>query len=144
MAPIDAEHRSSDSAPCGDLLHGKRVLVVDDERLVLSVVARMLRRCGAETFTASTAGEAERILSSNAGPFDLVIIDLVLPDRPGHDLAAALEHSQPGAAIVLMSGWATADRPGRPTVAPMLTKPFTAERLYEALDSALSARSRSA
>jgi DNA-binding NtrC family response regulator len=146
MVPIDADpdRPPPELAPCGDLLRGARVLVVDDERLVLSVVARMLRRCGAETFTASTVGDAERILNSPARPFALIVVDVFLPDGSGFDLAASLDRAHPNAAVVLMSGWAAQGPSSHPTAAPMLTKPFTADRLYDAVQAALSARSRSA
>jgi DNA-binding response OmpR family regulator len=67
-----------------------RILIVEDEMKVANFVARGLRSEGHSVETAGDAGEARAALA--AGAFDLVILDLMLPDVDGigfcHDLRA--------------------------------------------------------
>lgn len=62
-----------------------RVLVVDDDREILSLVNMLLARVGLEVVTAETAAAAAQILRQQPLP-NLVILDLMLPDVSGLEL----------------------------------------------------------
>jgi DNA-binding response OmpR family regulator len=62
-----------------------RVLVVDDDREILSLVNMLLARVGMDVVTAETAAEAAQILRQPPLP-NLVILDLMLPDVSGLEL----------------------------------------------------------
>ena len=64
----------------------KRILVVDDEPDILELTRMSLARDGYEVETAATGDEAMACL--RRGRPDLVVLDLMLPDRPGTESAA--------------------------------------------------------
>ncbi|NOV98667.1 response regulator [Isoptericola halotolerans] len=68
--------------------HHERILVVEDDDDLRGVVASVLEGGGLMVTQARTAGEAHEALSV-VRP-DLVVLDLMLPDRPGHELVEAL------------------------------------------------------
>jgi DNA-binding response OmpR family regulator len=63
---------------------GTRVLVVEDEEPLRRVIVRNLAARGHEVTGASTAGEALAALSTD--DFDLMLLDIDLPDRTGWDV----------------------------------------------------------
>jgi two-component system phosphate regulon response regulator OmpR len=64
------------------------ILVIDDEPQLLALLDIMLSRIGAMTTTAQTASQGLDLLYSQ--PFDLLILDLMLPDIDGYDILAQL------------------------------------------------------
>lgn len=70
-------------------LTGKRILVVDDDEISRLVAMEILEGLGAEVVTATGPAEALRLVSANA--FDLILLDLHMPEMCGTELAAALE-----------------------------------------------------
>jgi DNA-binding NarL/FixJ family response regulator len=82
-----------------------RFLVVDDHPLVRDALASVLGslRPGAKVVQAATAAEAFSVM--RAGPaFDLVLLDLRLPDAFGLDLVPTMAKQHVGTAIVVLSG----------------------------------------
>jgi len=67
---------------------GARVLVVDDEPQILRALQLKLRGAGYVVDTAATAADA--LAAAAARPPDAVILDLLLPDGRGTDVAAEL------------------------------------------------------
>ena len=74
----------SDSTP-----RATRILLLDDERLILATLGAGLRGAGFEVQTADSVDEAEGHLASGACP-DLAILDLNLPGRSGLEFAHRL------------------------------------------------------
>jgi len=66
----------------------QRVIVVDDEESILTVIGYALAQEGYEVHTASDAASAESLLSRVAA--DLVILDVMLPDGSGFEIARNL------------------------------------------------------
>ena len=81
-----------------------RILVVDDEEAVRSVVARSLQAEGYEVLRAREGREALRELEEIGGAVDLVITDLVMPGVGGVQLARELALRYPDLPLVWMSG----------------------------------------
>jgi response regulator NasT len=65
------------------------ILLVDDDRLILTTIRTGLLRAGYEVFTAESVDEAESWLESNTRP-DLAIIDINMPERSGLELPTYL------------------------------------------------------
>src|SRR5262249_58064516 len=65
-----------------------KVLVVDDHRNILDMVATVLRFHGFEVYTAGTA--ADGVAAADACRPDLVVLDIMLPDGDGLDMCRAL------------------------------------------------------
>jgi signal transduction histidine kinase len=80
-----------------------RVLVVDDEETVLTVLAEMLRGTGHHVSTALGGPAAIEVLHDQM--FDVVFTDLGMPDVNGWDLASLVKARHPECAVVLVSGW---------------------------------------
>lgn len=114
-----------------------RVLIVDDESIVRSVLRLMLERAGFAVDEASTSAEALAQLQSGA-PYALVIVDHTLPDRHGTDAIPELRQAAPGARILLTSGRPEVDL--QPHQADgYLAKPFLKEQLAAAIQRVLRA-----
>lgn len=93
-----------------------RILVIDDEPLVLRSLARVLREH--KVVCAANLAEAEVALRLDS--FDLVLCDLNLPDGDGVEFRERFSEEQ-GPAFVLLTG----DVAARELPGSVLTKPFT-------------------
>src|SRR5215218_7580619 len=79
-----------------------RVLVVEDDRVIVRVLEINLRADGFDVETASTGLAAVERASATA--FAAIVCDLGLPDLSGDDLISALAGAAGGAPIVVVSG----------------------------------------
>ncbi len=82
----------------------KRILVVDDEPIVLTVAGRMLQEAGYEVVPARDGHEALKALS-NGHPVDLILSDVMMPNLGGGALAQRFEAQHPGIPVIWMSGY---------------------------------------
>lgn len=118
-----------------------KVLIVDDDPTMCTVVADKARRMGLEAVTASTTDHAELMLSET--PVDLLITDLDAsgdPTKTGLDLVKFAKSKSPRVASVLMSTHASASdykKALQHGVVEVLTKPFEPEDLEAAIKKAL-------
>jgi CheY-like chemotaxis protein len=117
-----------------------RVLLMDDEPLVLKVGAKHFRRLGLEVETASDGAEAvESFRRSRAAgkPFDLVVLDLTVSGGMGGAQAVQrMLEIDPGVVAVACSGYfddAVMARPGQFGFAGVLAKPYLAADLERLL-----------
>jgi len=107
------------------------VLVVDDDRGVRRLTARMLRTEGYKVLEAESGAEALRALESDPD-IRLLVTDIVMPEMDGLALADRALAKLPRLRIVLMTGHApelTTQLDLRESPLPVLLKPFTAEQL---------------
>jgi two-component system OmpR family response regulator len=110
------------------------ILVVDDEPQVRAAVVRILSGWGFRVREAETAQEGMAVLTSfiRERP-QLVIIDIILPDGSGVQLARQIREEFPDQRILHMSGYAREVVAGEGLSADeeFLPKPFTPEQLVE-------------
>jgi len=85
----------------------QRVLIVDDEIAIRTLLKTLLEKEGYETFEAADAA-ALRELFSGAQP-DLILLDLKLPDADGLELLPVVKKNWPGSEVVILTGNATID-----------------------------------
>jgi signal transduction histidine kinase len=104
-----------------------RVLVVDDDPIVLAGTAAMLEDLGHVATEASSGESALRLLLSAAG-FDLVITDHAMPGMTGTELAARIRGSWPKLPVVIATGYAELPSDGDPGL-PRLLKPYRQQEL---------------
>jgi PAS domain S-box-containing protein len=122
---------------------GERILVVEDEPLVLNVAVQSLRRYGYEVVPASSGPDALAIMDLRAEAIDLVVTDLVMPGIGGQALADALRARWPKLRIVFASGYAESlpINPGAlPAGTAFLSKPYTPVALAEKVRDILDGR----
>jgi CheY-like chemotaxis protein len=125
------------AAVLGAARSGVRVLVVEDDPTVRELMSRALNAHGHAVVATPTAAEALRAFDGARPPFDVVVIDVMLPDRSGPVLARALRRRLPRVAIVYASGYG--EQVGEEREPGLfLSKPFTpsdlARRVRELLD----------
>ena len=115
--------------------NGELLLVVDDEPSVLSVLERLLQRCGYRTVHAENGIDALRVFSEHADEIALVITDIMMPRMDGVDLICELLRRRPGLPCIAASGLMTLQDQVRigelktHGVKSFLSKPFSAEAL---------------
>ncbi len=115
-----------------------RILVVDDEPSIRTVLKAHLSREGHDVSTASDGAEAVSALTG--APFDLVISDLKMPGMSGLELLAWCTREQPGLPVVLITAHGTVDTAVEALklgAQDFITKPFDLEELRLAVEKAL-------
>jgi two-component system, cell cycle response regulator CpdR len=105
-------------ADCVRTIMSRRVLVVDDDALVLEVVASMLEELGCETLLARSGTEALRTIVKDQN-IEILISDVDLPGLKGTELAEQARNFRPELRVLLLSGRETNSRGF-----PLLRKPF--------------------
>jgi len=104
--PVPAGPPAAPATPGPVPITPLRLLVVEDHRTTLQILARLLRSDGHLVVTATTLAEA--LAAAAAQPFDHVISDLGLPDGSGADLMAKLRDTY-GLRGIAMSGYGMED-----------------------------------
>lgn len=112
-----------------------RVLVVDDDSLVLTSTCLLLEDLGHQVTGAPSGAKALELISSEPD-FDLVITDVAMPHMSGTQLAQLLQMKKPGMPIILATGYAERLE-GFATSLPRLSKPFNQLNLVEIIAATL-------
>jgi DNA-binding NtrC family response regulator len=112
-----------------------RVLVVDDDPLVLSLVTRILARQGYDVLSAPGPTQA-LVLAASMPPIDLVVSDVQMPGMKGPALVKEITSASPSTAAILMSGYV--ERPDPASDVIFLHKPFSVPELVEAVERVLA------
>jgi hypothetical protein len=81
-----------------------RVLIVDDEESIRSLVHRVLDEAGYETIVASNASEAIELFKDHGG-CDLLLTDLIMPEVTGDELARRLRLLRPDLKVLYLTGY---------------------------------------
>uniref|UniRef100_UPI0035C98BC7 nitrogen regulation protein NR(I) n=1 Tax=uncultured Sphingomonas sp. TaxID=158754 RepID=UPI0035C98BC7 len=122
-----------------------RILVVDDDAAIRTVVGQALKRDGHRITTAATIAEAEVQLAANLP--DVLISDVKLPDGNGLDLVDRIVRAHPGLPVIVLSAQNTLTTAVRSTEVgafDYLPKPFDLDALSRTVQSALARGSGSA
>lgn len=114
------------------------ILVIDDEQIVQESVQRILEE---EGYLVEGALRVDRALEMIAkGSYDLVLTDLMMPDRSGMDAVEAVARDHPDSGVVMFTGFATVDSAVESMklgALDYLPKPFTPEELLKVIERAL-------
>jgi CheY-like chemotaxis protein len=117
---------------------GRKVLVIDDEPVAANAVRRTLTRRGFRVDEAFSGREAlNRILSEM---YDLVLLDMKMPDTNGLELLPTIKKHRPKLPVVMVTGYASIDTAVEAIqrgASDYVAKPFTPEELFSAANKAL-------
>jgi CheY-like chemotaxis protein len=113
------------------------VLVVDDDPDVREYVVASLEEQGFDVREASEGPAGLRLFAGQ--PFDLVILDFIMPGMSGAEVASRIRVQRPEQPILFVSGYSETDAVRRVAPdAPLLAKPFRTEALLKAVRSTLT------
>jgi DNA-binding response OmpR family regulator len=109
-------------------LAGRKILVVEDDRLIATHVEELLSEAGANVQVASTTNEAKEALGATR--FDAAVLDVHLENERSYELADALLSQ--GTPFLFLSGYLTI-RAGYQHL-PFIPKPFSPEKVLSAVE----------
>jgi len=113
---------------------GEKILVVDDDNTIRSIVSKMLCRLGYEVSSADSAESGFALFLKNS--FDLVLTDFCMPGMNGINLAYCIKEESPATQVVLMTGdekETILSKIRKTAVDQALFKPFTLAEMDETL-----------
>ncbi|PCJ23501.1 MAG: hybrid sensor histidine kinase/response regulator [SAR86 cluster bacterium] len=118
----------------------EKVLIVDDEYELLEVAVSYLEEMGFEVLAATDGKQAVRTLQKNTD-IEVLLTDIVMPGgMSGVELATEARKIIPTLKVQYMSGFPSgvhADKSGVDLDAPLITKPYSREKLSDALEELL-------
>jgi two-component system cell cycle sensor histidine kinase/response regulator CckA len=114
------------------------ILLVEDEDAVRHVITTVLRRQGYHVLDAATSRQANELFEQHAGPIDLLLTDIVMPEMNGPALAQHLVAARPELRVLFMSGYAGPTFNAANPHLNFLGKPFHASELAAKVREALS------
>jgi len=123
----------------------KNVLVVDDEQIVLEVLQRILSRLGYAVTVSDSGDVALKQFAEEV--FDLVLMDVLMPERNGFEIAREMKQIRPDQKIVLVTGigadaaaaQAHSEHIG---IDYVLSKPFSYDKVRTVVASALKGKNQ--
>jgi CheY-like chemotaxis protein len=117
-----------------ELREPKRILVVEDQNENIEFLQALIESAGHHCEAVMSVGEAIRRLS--AAPFDLVLLDLVLPDAEGIEVARHILEKQLITPVIAISGhldrWSD-DQVARAGIRRQLSKPYQVREILDAI-----------
>jgi two-component system cell cycle response regulator CpdR len=115
----------------------RKILIIDDDDQILSLLARSAELAGFTAVTAIDGREGQKLLEKQA--FDLVITDLIMPEKEGMETITFIKKKFPAIKIIAISG---GGRIGPETYLPAalelgadraFAKPFSVDELLNAV-----------
>jgi two-component system cell cycle sensor histidine kinase/response regulator CckA len=136
------EHEAGEQVPSEPTLHGRHILVVDDDPRVRRAMAEILSAAGAQVSQAATGDAAStRMLSER---IDALCTDAIMPGMPARELIDRFRARHPGAPVIVCSAYVESEllRRGIETESiAFLAKPFSAHHLLAKLHTVLQSTS---
>ncbi len=114
----------------------ERILLVDDEKPVLDIVAQVLNRFGYSTTTFNASTEALNCFKKSPDAFDLVITDMTMPELTGDKLIEDIKKIRPDIPVILCTGFSEKIVQGRTNANKpdkILMKPTGKDELLRAI-----------
>ncbi len=119
----------------------ERVLIVDDEKNIVSSLKNILGDEGYEVATAEDGLDALEMIQSD--PPDLVLLDIWLPGMDGIEVLKTVKTYYPEIEVLVMSGHGTIETAVKATklgASDFIEKPFSLESLIQSIENALKLR----
>jgi signal transduction histidine kinase len=114
-----------------------RVLIVDDDLLVLTGTAALIEDLGHVAIEVASASEALAVLDSDEA-IDVIVTDYAMPNMTGLQLAQCVQEKHPGIPIVLATGYAELPADPARFGVVKLAKPCSQTEIAVAIQTAMS------
>ncbi len=117
----------------------KKILVIDDEPIIRVSCQRSLSNEGYEVKSASSGKEGIDLLEKEA--FNLVLLDIKMPDMDGIEVLKKIKNTWPETKIIMITGYSTVETAVKTLklgALNYLEKPFTPDTLIETIKEALT------
>jgi signal transduction histidine kinase/CheY-like chemotaxis protein len=114
------------------------VLLVDDDAFVAATARRALERTGYRVLAAGNGRHALGVVEQHAGPIDVLVTDLVMPEMGGRELARSVVAARPTVRVLYTSGYTAEAMNQQAVLEPtdaFLGKPFTPDSLLRAVQA---------
>ena len=120
---------------------GQLIVVVEDDAIIRNNLRECLGQMGYRVFEADSGAAALEVCVELEGKVDLVLTDLVMAGKGGHELAQDLTELYPEMRVLFMSGYSEDSAARRDILrgSPFLQKPFSVADLAKAVQNALTA-----
>jgi nitrogen-specific signal transduction histidine kinase/ActR/RegA family two-component response regulator len=118
----------------------ERIMLVDDEELLLEMTGKMLERCGYRVTPVTDSRRAGELFGENPDIYDLVITDQTMPGLTGMELAKQMMSVRPDLPIILCTGYSASVDEGRVKEAglsALIFKPLLKNELLALIRSVL-------
>jgi CheY-like chemotaxis protein len=138
--PKPVERRINERVTLLDL-EDRRILLVDDEEIVLRSTARLLERSGARVMTANDGATAVEMFRARERPIKLVVLDLDMPGMDGAETLLRIREIEPSQPVLVVTGHVDPVRINKVLSLPgvsLLRKPYDYRTLAEAVDRAVA------
>lgn len=87
----------------------KNIAIIDDERDILDILESFLKR--SEKFGISTyANPIDGLSSVKSGKYDLVLLDVMMPQMNGMDVLREIKKANPSVKVLMMTAYSTQDK----------------------------------
>ncbi len=116
------------------------ILVIDDERSILSIARGMLEQCGYQVLTADSGDEGLKIFRENMQIIDGVLLDLSMPGISGMEVFEIMKAIKPQVRVLIASGLIEEqclEKALSMGVKSFLQKPYSAEELSSSVKKIL-------
>jgi two-component system, cell cycle sensor histidine kinase and response regulator CckA len=116
------------------------ILIVDDEPVVRSLAARVIKRLGLEVVQAANGAAGVYAFEVDPDRVSAVLLDLTMPDMSGDEVFQRLSKIRPGVKVILSSGYDRREATrnlGSLEPAGFLPKPYTAQSLRDIIGAVL-------
>lgn len=117
-----------------------RILIVDDEQVILRLMARAFKDSGHELVFAESVTDALRKLKE--ADFDLLVTDLRMPDGNGTEVVRRFHEKHPMGKIIIMTGSLAPDKDLKAVadiqLCGFMAKPFDLDVMRSIVDKALA------
>jgi len=114
-----------------------KVLIVDDEERFRATMCKLLTVRGLEAVTAGSGKEAIEKLRQN--PYDVVILDVRMPQMGGVQVLSEIKKIDPQAEVIIMTGYASVDTAKeimKLGAYDYVLKPYSVEELMDKIEAA--------
>jgi len=116
----------------------KKILVIDDESIIRRSCERILAPDGFDVKSVPSGRDGIALLEQEA--FDLILLDLKMPDMDGIDVLKEIMRVRPGAKVIIVSGYSTPETAAEAIelgASAYINKPFTPGILIDAVNKAI-------